>query len=384
VSHTELRNPAHGDADNNRPYEHAPGLLAEAFAWLNAPVAPPDDSARQSALLRQVELTKPAGSLGRLETLAVDFAGWQGRSLPSLEHCMIRVFAGDHGIVAEGVSRFPQDVTAQMITNFIHGGAAISVLAQQWQADFAVVSLGTVVPVPAELAGHPRLRQLHLAAGTGNICETEAMDALTLARALRAGADEIDSADTLQLFIGGEMGIGNTAVSAALASQLLDLSPEETVGRGTGVDDEGLSRKRIAVRRALDRHRAACDSPLEALRRLGGLEIAALTGAYLRAAQRGVPSLVDGFIATTAALLAWGINPPVRDWLLFAHRCAEPGHRHLLEALGAEPLLDLQMRLGEGSGAAVALPLLQSALTVHAGMATFAEAAICAGSPTHD
>ncbi|MCK9504351.1 MAG: nicotinate-nucleotide--dimethylbenzimidazole phosphoribosyltransferase [Porticoccaceae bacterium] len=346
------------------------------LSWLQTPVATIDQAARTAALERQNQLTKPPGSLGRLESLAVDFAGWQGTPLPSLDTIQIRVFAGDHGIARVGVSAFPQAVTGEMIANFARGGAAISVLAQQYGADFQVVNMGTATPLPAEIAVHPQIRNRPLMAGTGNICAQSAMDRIVLAKALQAGASEINHNDRTKLFIGGEMGIGNTAVSAALVSLLLKLPAEETVGRGTGVDDIRLAHKREAVNRALALHGSKCASPLDALRRLGGLEIAALTGAYISAAQRGIPSLVDGYICTTAALLACQINPGVRDWLLFGHRSAEPGHRHLLTALAAEPLLDLQMRLGEGSGAAVAIPLLQSALALHRSMATFGEAGV--------
>jgi nicotinate-nucleotide--dimethylbenzimidazole phosphoribosyltransferase len=346
------------------------------FSWLQAPVATIDQDARNAAMARQNQLTKPPGSLGRLESLAVDFAGWQGTPLPGLEHIQIRVFAADHGIANAGVSAFPQAVTSQMVANFAHGGAAISVLARQHRADFRVVNMGTANPLPADIANHPKVHNRPLMAGSRNICEMSAMDTAILAAALRAGADEIHSSDQTGLFIGGEMGIGNTAVSAALVSLLLKLPAEETVGRGTGISDIGLTRKRDAVNRALTLHGPKCHSPLEALRRLGGLEIVALTGAYIAAAQKGVPSLVDGFICTTAALLACQINPAVREWLLFGHRSAESGHRHVLAALAAQPLLDLNMRLGEGSGAAMAIPVLRSALALHHSMATFAQASI--------
>jgi len=352
--------------------------------WLNQPVAPPSQTARDSALTRQTQLTKPPGSLGRLEDIAVAFAGWQGTALPTLDHCRVRVFAADHGIAAEGVSAFPQAVTVEMIRNFARGGAAISVLARLHGADFRVVNLGTAHPLPEADRNHPAIHHLQLAPGSANICTGPAMDQDLLAVALQAGADEIlqhenraekDGAKP-QLFIGGEMGIGNTATTAALTSALLDLPVETSVGSGTGVDSEGLVRKRAAVSRALALHRPFCTTPLETLRRLGGLEIAALCGAYIAAAQQGIPSLVDGYICTVAALIACRINPGVRDWLLFAHRSREPGHGHLLDALNALPLLDLGLRLGEGSGAATALPLLTMACALHSGMATFAEAGV--------
>jgi len=352
---------------------------ASCYVQLTKPVPPIDNAAREQARAHQNQLTKPPGSLGRLEALAVDFAGWQGTVLPRLEHCRVRVFAADHGIAAEGVSAFPQAVTVEMIRNFAGGGAAISVLSRLYGADFRVVNLGTVQPLVGEDRDHPVIDDLQLAPGSANICVAAAMDDSLLAAALAAGADAISAGEPPQLFIGGEMGIANTSTTAALTSALLGLGVDDTVGTGTGVDAPGLVRKRQAVERALNLHLAHCDMPLETLRRLGGLEIAALTGAYVAAAQRGIPSLVDGYICTAAALIACRINPGVRDWLLFAHQSKEPGHRHLLEALEAQPLLDLGLHLGEGSGAAVALPLLQAACVLHGGMATFAEAGVSNG-----
>lgn len=355
-------------------------MRREGFEWLSRPVAEVDGHSRARARARQGRLTKPPGSLGRLEALAEAFAGWQGTDTPSLAHCRVRVFAGDHGIAATGVSAFPQAVTAEMIANFARGGAAISVLSRLWGADFAVVNLGTVTPLALDVGAHPQVVDVQLAPGTADISTAPAMDHDLLAAALAVGAAEVTGgAVSPQLFIGGEMGIGNTAVTAALVSALLALAPEETVGPGTGLAGHDLHRKRRAVARALALHNADGLSPLEALRRLGGLEIAALTGAYIAAAQVGTPSLVDGYICTAAALVACRINPGVRDWLLFAHHSTEPGHQHLLAALQATPLLDLGMHLGEGSGAAVALPLLKSACALHNGMATFDEAGVSGG-----
>ncbi|MDM3871415.1 nicotinate-nucleotide--dimethylbenzimidazole phosphoribosyltransferase [Porticoccus sp. W117] len=346
-------------------------------AWWQIEIAKPTDAAMNKARQRQEQLTKPPGSLGQLENLAVQFAGWQNSEQPAVERVAVRIFAADHGVVSEGVSAFPQVVTAEMVRNFARGGAAICVLSRQMDADFAVLNMGTVT----ELEPLPGVTNVQLAAGTENFCQTAAMSESVVAEALQAGADSVVDAD---LFIGGEMGIGNTTAAAALTSQLLGLPPLVTVGRGTGVDDQGWARKRNAVQRALDLHSEHlhsehCQQPLEILRRLGGLEIAALVGAYISAAQRSIPSLVDGYICSAAALVACRLKPAVRDWLLFAHRSAEPGHRHILEHLQAEPLLDFGMRLGEGSGAAVAVPLLRSACQLHNQMATFAEASVSDG-----
>ena len=338
--------------------------------WWLKPVAEISASSREAALLRQQQLTKPAGSLGVLETLAVQFAGWQGKEKPELKHIDIRVFAGDHGVVAEGVSAFPQAVTVEMIKNFARGGAAISVLARQWGTNFNVVNMGTVVTPP----NHELIINRQLMEGTNNFCQMPAMDEDTVRCALAEGAAQIST--SADLFVGGEMGIGNTTAAAALTSAFLDLPSAVSVGRGTGVDDDGLAQKRGAVSRALKLHEPNMVTPFDTLRCLGGLEIAALTGAYISAAQQGIPSVVDGYICTTAALAACRLNPGVRDWLLFSHCSAEPGHRYLLEALSAEPLLNLGLRLGEGSGAALVIPLLQSACRLHNEMATFAEAGV--------
>jgi len=338
--------------------------------WWSEPVTPPSAEARAEAVQRQQSLTKPPGSLGVLEDLAVAFAGWQHSANPRVDSVEIRVFAADHGVVGEGVSAFPQVVTQQMIRNFAAGGAAISVLARHLGASFAVINLGTAVPVEA-LDG---VVDVQLAPGTNNFCLGAAMSAELLALALQCGADHAPVA--ADLFIGGEMGIGNTTAAAALTSALLGIPPAESVGRGTGIDDPGLALKREVVARALRLHATRETSALELLRCLGGLEIAALCGAYIASAQRGIPSLVDGYICTVAALVACRLNPGVRDWLAFAHRSAEPGHDHLLQALGAEPLLDAGMRLGEGSGAASVVPLLRAACRLHNEMATFAEAGV--------
>lgn len=343
--------------------------------WLKS-VAAISTQSRETALLRQQQLTKPAGALGVLETLAVQFAGWQGKEKPELNQIDIRIFVGDHGVVAEGVSAYPQAVTVEMIKNFARGGAAISVLAKQCHARLVVVNMGTVVTSP----DHESIVNIQLAKGTNNFCHAPAMDDKTVRRALHEGAAQVPAAT--DLFVGGEMGIGNTTAAAALTAAFLGLSPDVTVGRGTGVSDDGLALKRTVVARALKRHHFDSFSPpsaalsLTTLQCLGGLEIAALVGAYISASQQGIPSVVDGYICTAAALVACRLNPGVRDWLLFSHQSVEPGHRCLLTALSAEPLLDMGLRLGEGSGAALVIPLLQSACRLHNDMATFAEAGV--------
>ncbi|MCB1735124.1 MAG: nicotinate-nucleotide--dimethylbenzimidazole phosphoribosyltransferase [Gammaproteobacteria bacterium] len=343
--------------------------------WWERAAAPIDEDAANAAMMRQAQLTKPPGSLGRLEAVAVRLAGMQGRECPSIDEVCIAIFAGDHGIAAEGVSAFPQSVTAEMVRNFARGGAAISVLSRSLAATMGatleIVNLGTVVDPDI-----PGVVSVRLGPGTANFALEAAMTASQCSAALSAGRDAVNRATANALFVGGEMGIGNTTSATAIASVLLDMDPAQLAGPGTGLNAEGVGHKVSVLRRALSLHEGRFDHPVEVLRRLGGFEIAALCGAYIAAAQRGVPALVDGFISSVAAMVAVRLNASVRDWLLFAHSSAEPGHRYVLAALNAEPLLDLGMRLGEGSGAAVAVPLLRAACALHAGMATFAEAGV--------
>lgn len=342
--------------------------------WLQQPIAALDPQARLAAEQRQQQLTKPAGSLGQLETLAVELAAMQGNACPQLNNISISLFAADHGIAREGVSAFPQAVTAQMIANFAHGGAAISVAAQALGATLEVVNLGTV----SQLAALPGVHEQSIAAGTASFLSAPAMTDPQLTAALNAGRDAVQRADDTgaQLFIGGEMGIGNTSTATALVCAQLKLPPVALAGPGTGLDDKGVSHKVAVLEQALNYHQTDLNSVESILRCLGGFEIAALCGAYLHAAQRGIPVLVDGYICSVAALLVCALQPAVRNWLLFAHRSAEPGHQQVLAAMAAEPLLQLSLRLGEGSGAAVAVPLLRMACTLHAGMATFSEAGV--------
>ena len=341
--------------------------------WLN-PCKPIDAQAVEQALVRQQQLTKPAGSLGRLESVAVQLAGLQGQVKPTLDQLWIAIFAGDHGVVAEGVSAFPQEVTGQMLHNFVSGGAAISVLARQLGASLEVVDLGTVTPS----LNLPGVRHLNIGPGTANFVQGPAMTQAQGELALQAGRDSARRAIAAgaQLFIGGEMGIGNTTAASALACALLDCPVVHLAGPGTGLNAAGVSHKAQVIERALALHGAQRSDALQTLFNLGGFEIAALVGAYLACAQEGIAVLVDGFICSVAALVAVRLNPACREWLLFGHRGAEPGHRHVLETLNAEPLLDLGLRLGEGSGAALAVPLLRLACDLHGQMATFAEAAV--------
>ena len=343
-------------------------------AWWRDACQPLDNAAMDQARARQQQQTNPAGSLGQLEGLASQLAGLQGRERPVLDQAAITVFAGDHGVVEEGISAYPQAVTGQMLRNFLGGGAAISVLARELQASLEVVDLGTIDP---DLA-LPGVHHLRLGAGTANFARQPAMTEGQLQAALQAGRDSaLRAAERgAQLFIGGEMGFGNTTAAAALARVLLGCPPAELSGPGTGLDSAGVRHKAEVIEHALHLHKLQAADPLQALGCVGGFEIAALAGAYIGCAQAGIAVLVDGFICSVAALAAVRLNPQCRAWLLFAHQGAEPGHKALLQALQAEPLLALGLRLGEGSGAALAVPLLRLACALHGQMATFAEAAV--------
>lgn len=338
-------------------------------AWWMAPPPRPDADTGAAAAARWDGLTKPPGSLGRLEHAVTRLAAQQGRLSPKLAHVHIAIFAGDHGVAQRGVSAYPQVVTSQMLANFAGGGAAIAVLARQLGAALTIVDVGSVHaehPLPGVL-------DRRVARGTADFTQAPAMTAAQAEAALAVGAACVAAARAAgaDLFIGGEMGIGNTTAAAALGCALLAAPPEALLGPGTGLDAAGLARKHEALTLALARHGATKQTPFEILRSLGGLELAALAGAYVAAAQARLPALVDGFIATAAALVAARLNAGVIEWLHFAHRSAEPGHARLLDALGGCALLDLDLRLGEGSGAALAVPLLRAACALHAEMATF-------------
>ena len=341
----------------------------------------------EAAKRRQSCLTKPAGSLGKLENIAEQFSAWQATEQASIDSVAIRIFAGDHGICAQHVSAFPQEVTLQMVLNFSNGGAAISVLSQQEDADFAVVNMGLTPSLPN--IDSEKLINIDIASGTADFSKASAMTTLQLELALDAGRDIILNLVQNQrkpdVFIGGEMGIGNTSSASAIYSAILSLKPTLTCGSETGITEQALQHKIKVIQTALTLHefetslsatQVSSEQAYDVLQKLGGFEIAGLVGAYIAAAQHHIPSLVDGFICTAAALLAVKLNPSCRDWLMFSHQSAEPGHVLALEHLNAEPLLHFGMRLGEGSGAAICIPLLKSALNLHKNMATFEEAAV--------
>jgi nicotinate-nucleotide--dimethylbenzimidazole phosphoribosyltransferase len=345
-----------------------------ALSWLDMPLAIPNPEMSRLARIRQAQLTKPPGSLGRLEQIAIHLAALQNTPQPCVEHAYIAIFAGDHGVAVENVSAFPQSVTSEMIKNFARGGGAINVLARALGASLEIINLGTV----HDTQSLSNVRHYHLGSGTANFIHQPAMTFDQLSQALNAGYEAIERArqNNQQLFIGGEMGIGNTTSATALACMLLNAPPSQLTGIGTGLDHLGVAHKTTVISQALSLHRPYVKSPLDMLCRLGGFEIAALTGAYIHGAQLALPLLIDGFISTVAALTAEHILPGCKEWFIYAHRSAELGHDMVLNALNAEPLVDLDMRLGEGSGAAIALNLLRMACQLHNEMATFAEAQV--------
>lgn len=334
-----------------------------------------DVQAGEAARARQLELTKPPGSLGRLEDLACWFAARLRTPIPAAPRCEIFVFAGDHGVAERGVSAFPQSVTAQMVVNFARGGAAINVLASLEMCPIEVVDVGVASSEPAPA----NVRKERVRAGTRDLASTAAMTLDEVRAALAVGERCARAAIErgAQLLIAGEMGIANSTAAACLICAFTGATPEAVVGRGTGVDDAGLTRKREVVQIALSRVTGTgSGGGLHILAELGGLEIAAMAGLYLEAARQGIPVMLDGYISTAAGLAAAAIEPGAVQWMLAAHRSAEPGHRIALEELRLQPLLDLGLRLGEGTGAALALPLVRAALALHARMATFGEAGV--------
>lgn len=343
--------------------------------WIESGCPPVSEEHRAAAAARQNELTKPMGSLGRLETIAIDLAGIQRTDRPRAERAAIIVFAGDHGIAAQGVSAYPQDVTVAMLRNFANGGAAISVLARALGCPLHVVDAGTLseTGISGVITDKP-------CRGTRDFCAGPALTDADLAHALACGRRAVERlADPApEIVILGEMGIGNTTSAAAIAAALLAVDADAMTGSGTGLGAEARRRKARLVDEALKRHGIAggTASAEDVLCAVGGLEIAALVGAIVTTAQAGTAVLIDGFIVSVAALAAARLNPSCRPYLVFSHRSSEQGHRRVLDALDARPLLDLDLRLGEASGAALALPLLRLACALHAGMATFTEAAV--------
>src|SRR5271165_6857098 len=330
-----------------RPFDDIRALLLQ--------MPGPDEEAAAAAKAREAELTKPAGSLGRLEEISAFMAGWQGSSRPHVDRPLVAVFAGNHGVVAQGVSPFPQSVTEAMVANFTAGGAAINQICKSFDLSLKVYELALERP-------------------TGDITQEPAMDERNCAGTIAFGMEALASEP--DLLVVGEMGIGNTTAAAAIYHALYGGAPEDWVGRGTGVDDAGLKRKAEAVRAAVALHNEHLADPLEVLARLGGREIAAMAGAILAARLRRTPVVLDGFVVCSAAAILQALDQTALDHCLAGHVSAERAHARALARIGKTPILDLGMRLGEGSGAALAVGVIKAAVACHNGMATFAEAGV--------
>lgn len=328
----------------------------------------------EAALTRQNQLTKPPGSLGKLETLGVRLAGIQGTEKPEIKHPVAIVCAGDHGVCEEGVSAFPPSVTPLMVLNFLAGGAAVNAIARISGTRIKVINAG----VNADLPDHQDLINTPIRRGTRNLRWEMALTRQEAEEAIELGAQLATFliAEGADLLVPGEMGIGNTTPAAAITARMLDLDPGLVTGRGTGIDDAGLEIKIKVIQDALKREHSKSTDPVGVLADLGGLEIGAMVGVMLAGAAHSVPVMVDGFIAGSAALIAAALHPSVKDYLFASHKSVEVGHLKQLESLGLEPLLNLDMRLGEGSGGVLCVPILQAAASVLKNMKTFAEAGI--------
>lgn len=334
-----------------------------------------DEAAMAAARARQDQLTKPPGSLGRLEELSVQVAGITGQLNPPLVNKVVFTFAGDHGVTAEGVSAYPAEVTPQMVYNFVRGGAAINVLARHVGARVVIADLG----VAADLEPHEAIVGRKVAYGTRNMAQGPAMTRAQAAQAIEAGIEIFEAeaaARGVDLAATGDMGIGNTTPSSAIVAAFTRRPVAEVTGRGTGVDEAGWQRKVGTIERALAVNQPDPTDALDVLAKVGGFEIGGLAGVILAGAAHRVPVVIDGFISGAAALIAAGLAPAVKPFLIAAHRSVEIGHRAMLEHLGVTPLFDLDLRLGEGTGAALAFPLVEAAVKILTEMATFAEAGV--------
>jgi nicotinate-nucleotide--dimethylbenzimidazole phosphoribosyltransferase len=347
---------------------------SQVLADLCARIPPLDEIAMAAAQARQDLLTKPQGSLGRLETLSVHLAGIKGQAKPQVERKTVIVLASDHGIAEEGVSAYPSEVTAQMVLNFLRGGAAINALARQAGARVVVADVG----VAADLPDAPHVISRKIARGTANFAHGPAMSREQAARAVEIGVeivlDQVDQG--LDLVATGEMGIGNTTPASAITAAYTGLPAAAVTGRGTGVDEKGMTRKVSLIEQALALHKPDPEDPLGVLAAVGGFEIGAIAGVCLGAAAHRVPVVVDGFISAAGALIAAALCPAVKPYLIASHLSVERGHAPLWDSLGLRPLLDMDLRLGEGTGAVLAMHLLEAACRVLADMATFADAGV--------
>lgn len=339
-----------------------------------AEVKPINEAKRKEAEDRQNALTKPTGSMGRLEDLSIEIAGMTGEVAPELKNRAVFLMAADHGIAQEGVSPYPAEVTPQMVMNFLNHGAAVNVLSRQSHSDVVIVDIG----VNYDFRDVPGLISRKVAKGTANMLKGPAMTLSQAEEALQVGMDVLNEAADrgLQLAAIGEMGIGNTTSASAITAILCDRKPLEVTGRGTGLDDAGLARKVAIIEKILAERLPDPQDPMDILCKVGGFEIAGMTGVTIAAASRGIPLVMDGLISTAAAALADAFVPGVRNYLIAGHRSPEIGHRYLLQKLDKFPLLQLDMRVGEGTGAALAFNLIDAANNILREMATFDSAGV--------
>jgi len=356
--------------------------MTELLSNIVEMIKPLNEAAMTEARARQNQLTKPQGSLGRLEELSIQLAGIQGKPVPQIRHKAIITIAGDHGVVAEGVGNWPQEVTAQMVYNFLRGGAGINVIACQIGARIIVVDMG----VATDLEPNPQLLSRKVASGTQNMSRGPAMTSEQAVKAIETGIEIVatEVAKGLDIVGTGDMGIGNTTVSSAICAVMTGKPVAEVTGRGTGIDDKQLAHKVEVINRALLVNSPDPKQPLEVLAKVGGFEIGGLVGVMLAAAAHRIPVVIDGFISGAAALIATALSPGLKNFLVPAHVSAESGHLLLLRHLELEPLLDLGMRLGEGTGAALGIFLTETAARVLAEMATFADAGVSERSEPGD
>lgn len=332
----------------------ATGLPFDDIRKLVKDMPGPDLDAVAACRAREGQLTKPPGALGRLENITEWLCAWQAEHPPKQERVVVAVFAGNHGVVAQGVAAYPQEVTMQMVANFQHDGAAVNQICKSFDLGLKVFELALEKP-------------------TRDITQDAALDEAECAATMAYGMEATEGCDILCI---GEMGIGNTTIAAAICNGLFGGEAQDWVGPGTGVDSKGLERKADAVRRAVALHKAHLGDPLEVLRRLGGRELAAMAGAVLAARLQRIPVILDGYVATAAAAVLFAMRPDALDHCVAGHLSAEPAHRRLLDKLGLKPVLELGMRLGEGSGAAMAAGIVKTAAKLHTGMATFASAGV--------
>jgi nicotinate-nucleotide--dimethylbenzimidazole phosphoribosyltransferase len=327
-----------------------------------------------AAKARQDTLTKPTGSLGRLEELSIRIAGMQGKPLPQIKQKAVIVMAADHGVAARGTSAYPQEVTAEMVLNFLHGGAGINVISRQVGARVVIVDMG----VAKKLESHPGLISRRIADGTQDMSKGPAMTVAQATRSVEAGIEIVTTEikKGLDIVATGDMGIGNTTASAAICAVMTGKTAAEVTGRGTGLDDQQLQQKIMIINEAITLNKPDFSKPLEVLAKVGGFEIGGLAGVILGAASLRVPVIIDGFISGAAALIAAGLCPQCINYMIAGHCSVEPGHKIILQHLGLKPLLDLEMRLGEGTGAALAMSFAETSVRILTEMATFAEAGV--------